>query len=198
MSCAVCRAKLGHLFQIIVPRSCTLTAKDIELSRRRKKPETAVTDGYNCNRPSYCSESLGSCRLVLSQAEMTSFFQPSLDKVIATAQKMLDYVGSVDNILLVGGFSSSRFAMRTLRAALEAPGRSVITPVYNRTAVLEGWYLFIACRSMRSIAWHAPGVPEASAFTPALAKLTRIRLIAVQMPMAPSCSAACTYARLDA
>lgn len=77
-------------------------------------------------------------RLVLSQDEMTSFFMPSLETVAARAIQMLSRAGGADVIVLVGGFSSSRFAMRTLRAALEVPGRPVVTPIYSKSAVLEG------------------------------------------------------------
>ena len=51
---------------------------------------------------------------------------------------MLARAAGADIVVLVGGFSSSRFAMRTLREALEVPGRAVITPMYSRSAVLEG------------------------------------------------------------
>lgn len=69
---------------------------------------------------------------------MTGFFKPSLENVATRALQMLSRAGGVDVIVLVGGFSSSRFAMRTLRSALEVPGRPVVTPMYSRSAVLEG------------------------------------------------------------
>eukprot|EP00775_Hariotina_reticulata_P011136 gene11136-11289_t len=88
-------------------------------------------------------EAAGSAdKLMLPHNIMASLFNPSLDKVIARALQMLARAGGADTIVLVGGFSSSRYAMRYLRAALEVHGRPVVAPSYRRSAVLEGgvWY----------------------------------------------------------
>lgn len=72
---------------------------------------------------------------------MADLFKPSLDSIIAKALQMLaraDGPRGADVIVLVGGFSSSHFAMRYLRAALEVPGRPVVAPSYRRSAVIEG------------------------------------------------------------
>ena len=78
------------------------------------------------------------CRLVLTHAVMAGFFNPSLDRVIAKALQMLARAGGAETIVLVGGFSSSRYAARYLRKALEVQGRPVVAPSYRRSAVLEG------------------------------------------------------------
>lgn len=69
---------------------------------------------------------------------MESFFRPSLSAIIDRAQTMLGRAGGADVVVLVGGFSGSRFVRRELRAALEAGGMPVVAPDYGATAVLEG------------------------------------------------------------
>ena len=72
---------------------------------------------------------------------MGCFFDESLDKIIAEAKDMLsDARGHTECIILVGGFSSSMYAVKRIRRELEKQGRSVITPTYSRSAVLEGAY----------------------------------------------------------
>jgi len=51
---------------------------------------------------------------------------------------MLARAGGAETIVLVGGFSSSRYVMRSLRSALEVQGKPVVAPSYRRSAVLEG------------------------------------------------------------
>lgn len=79
-------------------------------------------------------------RLVLSPCTMGGFFRPSLGSIISTATTMLARCGgAVDVIVLVGGFSASKFVRRELAAALEAGGGPpVVAPDYGATAVLEG------------------------------------------------------------
>jgi len=81
---------------------------------------------------------LHTLRLVLSPSTMESFFRPSLSAIIDRAQAMLERAGGADVVVLVGGFSGSRFVRRELRAALEAGGMPVVAPDYGATAVLEG------------------------------------------------------------
>jgi hypothetical protein len=70
---------------------------------------------------------------------MASFFLPSLQTIIKTAQAMLARAHGADVIVLVGGFSASKFVRRELAAALQAGGGPpVVTPDYGDTAVLEG------------------------------------------------------------
>jgi hypothetical protein len=69
---------------------------------------------------------------------MEGFFLPSLSTIISTAQAMLSRSGGADVIVLVGGFSASRFVRRELAAALERHGMPVVAPAYGATAVLEG------------------------------------------------------------
>jgi hypothetical protein len=70
---------------------------------------------------------------------MEGFFRPSLSTIISTAQAMLSRSGGADVIVLVGGFSASKFVRREMAAALEAGGGPpVVAPAYGATAVLEG------------------------------------------------------------
>jgi hypothetical protein len=77
-------------------------------------------------------------RLELSPAQTQSFFEESLERVAGEAKDMLAAVGGAECIILVGGFSSSMYAVKRLRKELERQGRSLITPTYSRSAVLEG------------------------------------------------------------
>ena len=77
-------------------------------------------------------------RLVLSPSTMEGFFRPSLDTITSTAQAMLARSGGADVVVLVGGFSASRFARRELTKALERHSMPVVAPDYGATAVLEG------------------------------------------------------------
>jgi hypothetical protein len=70
---------------------------------------------------------------------MEGFFRPSLSTITSTAQAMLARSGGADVVVLVGGFSASKFVRRELAAALEAGGGPpVVAPDYGATAVLEG------------------------------------------------------------
>ena len=66
------------------------------------------------------------------------FFRPSLSTITSTAHAMLARSGGADVVVLVGGFSASRFVTRELTAALEKHGMPVVAPDYGATAVLGG------------------------------------------------------------
>jgi hypothetical protein len=51
---------------------------------------------------------------------------------------MLARSGGADVVVLVGGFSASRFVRRELAATLARHGMPVVAPDYGATAVLEG------------------------------------------------------------
>jgi hypothetical protein len=70
---------------------------------------------------------------------MEGFFRPSLSTITSTAQAMLARSGGADVVVLVGGFSASRFVRRELTAALgKGGGPPVVAPEYGAVAVLEG------------------------------------------------------------
>jgi hypothetical protein len=70
---------------------------------------------------------------------MEGFFRPSLSTITNTAQAMLARSGGADVVVLVGGFSASKFVRKELATALEAGGGPpVVAPDYGATAVLEG------------------------------------------------------------
>ncbi len=57
--------------------------------------------------------------LLLSQAEMRSFFDPTIDKIIALVHEQLRSTAGIEVVFLVGGFSQSPYLTARIGTSLE-------------------------------------------------------------------------------
>ncbi|EJF61940.1 hypothetical protein DICSQDRAFT_161253 [Dichomitus squalens LYAD-421 SS1] len=95
-------------------------------------------------------------QLMLSGAEMSSFFQPSLDAIVDVVQKQRREVASpLETVFLVGGFAASPWLHTALKSALDAHGVTLCRPdSHTSKAVANGavcFYLeqFVSARIMK-------------------------------------------------
>ncbi|TBU36898.1 hypothetical protein BD309DRAFT_1084974 [Dichomitus squalens] len=91
-----------------------------------KKPSYIKFGSMSCNDPKF---SIRRGQLMLSGAEMKSFFQPSLDAIVDVVQKQRREVAeSLETVFLVGGFAASPWLHTALKSALNAHGVTLCRP----------------------------------------------------------------------
>ncbi|TBU27625.1 hypothetical protein BD311DRAFT_778837 [Dichomitus squalens] len=99
-----------------------------------KKPSYIKFGSMSCNDPKV---NIRRGQLMLSGAEMSSFFQPSLDAIVDVVQKQRrEVAGSLETVCLVGGFAASPWLHTALKSALNAHGVTLCHPDSLRSKVV--------------------------------------------------------------
>ncbi|XP_052793286.1 heat shock 70 kDa protein 12A-like isoform X2 [Mya arenaria] len=78
-------------------------------------------------------------RMFISKDKGQWIFDKTIDQVIERTQILLKVIGDVDYIVLVGGFSESKYLQTRMK---ETFGDKIVAPIEPRTAVMRGAVLF--------------------------------------------------------
>ncbi|XP_052278656.1 heat shock 70 kDa protein 12A-like isoform X2 [Dreissena polymorpha] len=78
-------------------------------------------------------------KMVLSVKLVKSFFDDAIDKIVRLINDLLNKVSGIDDIVLVGGFSESKYLQTVMRSTF---GNKIIIPSYQSSAVQHGAVIY--------------------------------------------------------
>ena len=82
---------------------------------------------------------LNKSEMVISAKLVKSFFDDPIEKIVQCTNDLLDNVSDVDNIVLVGGFSESKYLQSVM---LSTFGNKIIKPSHQSSAVQKGAVMY--------------------------------------------------------